>query len=152
MNYVQTSETNITNYDSLDGIGSFFKKVGTVIKKSGVVSMIPIVGTAVQGVIDQFGNGNPDMDAKCAKKPNDKKCIPYLAQKAQQQAAFAAQQQKAEAEAAFQKDMQLKQLEAIAKLGEKSNAVGGGGIGGINTNTMLLIGGVLAAVMMMSKK
>jgi hypothetical protein len=152
MNYVQTSEFYTSEENDLAGIGSFFKKTGSAVKKSGIVSMIPVVGSAVQGVMDQFGNGNPDMDAKCAKKPGDKQCVPYLAQKAQQQAAFAAQQAKADADAASQKDFQMKQLEMMSKLAEKSNTVSGGGIGGFDTNTLLMIGGGLVAVFFMTKK
>ena len=53
--------------DELSGIGSVFKKIGSI-----AAGFIPVVGGAVSGMIDSIG-ANPDMDKKCAKKPDDKK-------------------------------------------------------------------------------
>jgi hypothetical protein len=51
----------------------------------------------------------------------------------------------------MQQEMQVKQLELLTKLSDKGNTVGGGGIGGLDTNTLIIGGGALAVVGLMMR-
>lgn len=153
--------------DELNGffskIGKGFKKVGKVVAKSGIISAIPVVGTFAQMGIDAASSfsSNPDLEKKCAKKPNDKKCRPYLEQKRaaeqQQQAAQAAQTAQAEqakADREQQQAFQTKQLEILTKLAAQpekpQNAVSSlssvsSAFAGIDQTTLLIGSAAVAA-------
>lgn len=120
--------------DELAGIGSVFKKIASV-----GAGFIPGVGGAVSGMIDSIGS-NPDMDKKCAKKPNDKKCIPYLAEKkriADEQAAKEAREQQ--------------QIQLLQQIAEKNNSQTSST--GIDTTTLAMVGGgALLLILLMGRK
>lgn len=143
--------SGVINYNGLDDLG-FLKKIGKAFKKVGKVALkvapvaanfIPGVGTAVgagisavSSAVGSGGGGGKDLATKCANPKNAKKkdCIAFK----QQQDAIVEQQRKADEEKQLQ--MQL-----LARIAENQNAVGGN----IDSKTLLLVGGGLAAVMLL---
>jgi hypothetical protein len=130
--------------DGLSGFKSIFKKVASI-----GAGFIPGVGGIASSLIESVGNSNPDMDKKCAKKPNDKKCVPYLAQKRQAEANAANEAKAVQDEKDRQAEIQNQTLAALKALQEQQTKPKAetGGIGGFDTQTLLIFGAVgLAAV------
>lgn len=122
--------------DELSGIGGVFKKIASI-----GAGFIPGVGGAVSGMIDSIGS-NPDMEKKCAKKPNDKKCIPYLAEKKRIADEQAAKEQR-----------EQQQIQLLQQIADKNNSSSSSSSSGIDTTTLAMVGGgALLLILLIGRK
>jgi len=155
---IETANGNWIVYDQTAGafldasqLDGFFGKIGSAFKKIGKMAapiaagFIPGVGQfASMGVEALVNRGGGSSDAKmekdCAKKPSKKGCKEYFANKQAAQQAF----DDAKREKEQQQAIQLEMLKAL-----KENKSGGGGeIGGIPTNYLLIGGGAFGLLML----